>query len=213
MPAGKRKGCVVTEIFSEPIHSIVAIETGVAIFDGMSLGEDRVNIAMTIQTGVRSERGNIALVTIIARERLTRRCQIMALQGITNRFMRKPATVHDGKGCVCPAMFWMAMAARQVGVIVVQFSMERGDILHLAGNHTMTVRTSVGHCRTLPWRGVTGFTIPASLCMGGHPAQHLSALRIQGSRVIEQSAFCIHIPRNGDRSEKRGKNSRPGKTT
>jgi len=71
--AGQREGKVVFEVFPEPIHAIVAIETGITICKRMREGKDRVHLTVAGLAGVRSEGGYIAAMTVITREWFARR--------------------------------------------------------------------------------------------------------------------------------------------
>jgi len=66
----KRK--IMLKIFPEPVHAIVTIETSIAIRDGMCQGEGRIDLTVTGLTGVGSEGGYIAMMTIIAGKRFIR---------------------------------------------------------------------------------------------------------------------------------------------
>ena len=70
---------VVIEIISIAIHSIVADETVRAECEEMCLGKGNVHLAVAVLAGVRSEPRDVAMMTVIARERFTRRCTLVSV--------------------------------------------------------------------------------------------------------------------------------------
>ena len=91
--------------------------------------------------------------------------------------------------------------------------MEGGDILHLNSDSLVAHHATICHRRALPWRSMTGFAISVCLRVRCDTAEHFPTLRIQGSRVIEQSALCIHIPANDEYCDDGSKDTAAGQTT
>jgi len=69
----------VFEVFPEPVHAVVTIETGVAVREGMREGEGRVHLAVASPARVGGEGGDIPMMTIVAGERFARRRKLVAL--------------------------------------------------------------------------------------------------------------------------------------
>jgi hypothetical protein len=57
----------------------------------------------------------------------------------------------------------------------------------------LTVSTTVFHSGGFPRRSVAGFALSADPGMGPDTTQHLSTLRIQWTRVVEQPALRVNI--------------------
>jgi hypothetical protein len=71
---------VVIESLPIAIHSIVAGETIVAEADGMGLGVSKINLQVAVQAGVLCECCDIAIVAVVASERLILGRELMASQ-------------------------------------------------------------------------------------------------------------------------------------
>ena len=71
VPALEPENKIVPEIFTEAIHTVVAIETGAAVGEGMRQGKGRVNLTVAGLARVRSERGDVAVMAIVAGERFS----------------------------------------------------------------------------------------------------------------------------------------------
>lgn len=67
------------EVFAEPIHAIMAFETGIAICQGMGQGKSRVYLTVAGLAGVGCEGGDVAVVAIIAGERFIRSCKLVTV--------------------------------------------------------------------------------------------------------------------------------------
>ena len=71
VPAVEPENKIVPEIFPKAIHAVVAVETGVAVGEGMRQGKGRVNLTVTSLAGVRSESGDVAVMAVVAGERFS----------------------------------------------------------------------------------------------------------------------------------------------
>lgn len=76
----------------------------------------------------------------------------------------------------------------------------------------MTVHTAVLHAGGFPRRGVTGFAVSARLGMGSDAAEHLSALRVQGTGVIQYTAPGVGISGNDQGGDQRRNHAQPRHT-
>jgi hypothetical protein len=70
---------VVIKVFTEAIHSIVAIQAGRSVGKSMSRREGHIHLTVAVGTSSRVEFGNVSSVAILAGERFTRRCELMTV--------------------------------------------------------------------------------------------------------------------------------------
>ena len=78
MTTGQFERKIVFETFAESIHTIVAIETSIAIRKRMRKGEGNVHLAVAGLAGVGSERRDVAVMTVVAGERCIRSRALMS---------------------------------------------------------------------------------------------------------------------------------------
>lgn len=188
MGTGQPEDEIMSEAFPESVNPIVAVEAGVAIGEGMCQGKGNIHLTVTGLAGVGCENGNITVMTVIAGERYIRSRSLMAVQGKPHHVMREEPGIHLCKGCIGSAMFGVAMATGEVGVVVLHLPVHRGNIFHLLGDHSMADGTAVRHLCSFPGCYMTGFTIPGDLSMRSDTAKDRIALRVQWTGVIQQSA-------------------------
>lgn len=151
---------------------------------------------MTGIAGLQVERGNIGSMTIGTNERFIRDLELVSFQGEAHRLMRELSAAQVSETGICAAVFGVAKAAAQIRLIGQQRTVQRGDILHLHGNLTVTRHTTIFHFGCFPGGRMAGFTVSAGLRMGGNAAQHLSALSVQRTRAVQYPALSIDIAGN-----------------
>ena len=69
VPAVEPEDKIVFEVFSEAVHAIMTVQTGVAIGKRMGEGEGRVHLTVAGLAGVGGEDGDVAVMTVVAGER------------------------------------------------------------------------------------------------------------------------------------------------
>lgn len=187
----------------------MAFQASFAILHSMGQGEGRVDLTVTGLAGVGSERGDVTVMTVVTRERLTRRRALMAIQGESHHLMRKLRTLHHCEWRVGAAMFGMAMTAAQICIVVQHFAVHRGNVLHLRRDLAMTGRAPICHLRIFPRRDMARLTVPARLRMRGDAAQPFPGLGVQGAGVVHQASLCIGIAGNDECRDDGSQNSYP----
>lgn len=214
MTAGEfERKLIVVEIGGETVHPVVTIQAGGGIRSDMPRHKPGIHLTMTRVARLRIEFGYVLRVTIGTDERLTRGLELVPFQRESHRLMRKLGVTQIGEACVRAAVFGMTMPATQIRLIGQDRTVHGRHVLHLTRDVPVTVHTTVLHPCRFPGRGVTGFTVPAGLCMRRDAAQHFPALRVQRTRVIHQAALSVGVSRNDERGDERHNDPRPGKTT
>ncbi len=120
---------------------------------------------MAALAGVGSEGRDVAMMTVIARERSFRRGELMRFQREAHRLMWKIRALHYGLRGIGPFVFRMTMTAIELWITVQHLAVHRSDIFHLNSDLAVTGGAAIRHRRGFPWRDVTGFTVPSDLRM------------------------------------------------
>lgn len=204
----KRK-LIVIEIAPVGIHAIVTRQAVAAPIGYVCVGESRINLTMTSVARLQIELGNIVGMAVGAGEGFTRRGELVTLQRITDRFMRKRYFVHLGQRRIRAAMLGVTIAAGERGGILHHPPVKRRNILQLSRKIAMTFHTTIRHRGAFPRRGVTGFTIPAGLRMRRDAAKHFPALRVQLAGAVQQTAASVYVSNNEERGDDRGDYAAP----
>lgn len=213
MPANDlERELVMIEVGDKTVHAVMTIQTGGTKRQRMRRRESQVHLTMARVASLQIEPGYIVRVTIGTDERLTRDLELVPLQGKSQRLVRERRTVHLRQAGGCPAMFGVTKPAAQIRLTGQHRAVDGRHILHLKRDLPVTIHTSVFHPRRFPGRGMAGFTVPTGLCMRRNAAQHLPALRVQWTRVIQQSALGIDITDNQERRDDRCNDPGPRQT-
>lgn len=195
---------IMIEVASVGIHAVMTRQAIAAPTCYVRVGESRINLTMTSIARLQIELGNIVGMAIGTSEGFSRRGELVTLQRVAERFMRKSDFVHHGQRRVGAAMFGMTIAARDGGGIFHHPSVKRRQILQLSRKIAMAIQTTVCHGGAFPRRSVTGLAIPAGLRVRRDAAQHLPALRVQLAGAVQQTAASVDVSNNEERGDERG---------
>lgn len=205
----RKRKFVVIEIAPVGIHAIVARQAVAAPSCDVCVGESQINLTMTGIARLQIELGNIVGMAIGAGEGFTRRGELVTLQRITDRFMRKSDFIHLGQRRVRAAMLGVTIAAGERGRILHHPPVKRRNILQLSRKIAMAFQTTIRHGCAFPRRGVTGFTIPAGLRVRCDAAEHFPALRVQVAGAVQQTAASVYVSNNEERGDDCGDYAAP----
>jgi hypothetical protein len=111
MLSGQLECEFMAEVFAKPVYAVMTIQAFSTVLHGMGKGQGRIDLTVAGLAGVGSERGDITVMTVVTRERLTRCCELMPIQGESHHLMWKLRTPHHCQWRVGAAMFWMTMTA------------------------------------------------------------------------------------------------------
>ena len=118
LPPEREWELTVIEGMAKAVDTVVAIQAGTSISQGMRRHKRHIHFAVAGIAGTQLECGYIAGVTIGTGKRFTRNRQRVTVQGESHRLMRECRVVQLRKSGICAAVLRMAVTAPQVRVVM-----------------------------------------------------------------------------------------------
>ena len=135
----------VIEGLAEMVHPVMTIHAGRPVGFGVGCRKAGVNLSVAAAACVGLEGGDVSLMAVGACEGFLLHRQLVRFQGEAHHLMRDRMSAQFRQGAGRSAVFGVAIAAGQPGVLIRDRAMQGRHIQQLGGDPGMAIRTTLRH--------------------------------------------------------------------